>query len=43
MLVFRTRMHLRALIPSMPGAPARRGGGAEVVLPASVDASSGVK
>lgn len=43
MLVFRTRMRLRRLMPPMPGGPARRGAGAEVVLPASVDAPSGVK
>jgi tetraprenyl-beta-curcumene synthase len=34
MLVFRTRLRLRRLAPQAPGAPARRGGGAEVVMPA---------
>ena len=33
MTVFRSRLALRRLAPSAPGAPARRGGGAEVVMP----------
>jgi tetraprenyl-beta-curcumene synthase len=33
MMVFRSRHALRRLAPSVPGAPARRGGGAEVVMP----------
>ncbi|MFI5003684.1 MAG: DUF2600 family protein [Solirubrobacterales bacterium] len=33
MLVFRARLSLRRIAPSAPGAPARRGGGAEVVMP----------
>jgi tetraprenyl-beta-curcumene synthase len=33
MLVFRSRMGLRRLSLSAPGAPGRRGGGAEVVIP----------
>ncbi len=33
MTVFRSRLALRRLAPSTPGAPARRGGGAEVVIP----------
>jgi tetraprenyl-beta-curcumene synthase len=36
MLVFRTRLRMRRLAPSAPGAPARRGGGAEVVMPPAV-------
>ncbi len=42
MSVFRVRMGLRKLVPSAPGAP-RRDSGAEVVLPAPLDAPSGVK
>jgi tetraprenyl-beta-curcumene synthase len=38
MRVFRTRLHLRRLAPRAPGGPARRGGGAEVVLPAAIEA-----
>jgi tetraprenyl-beta-curcumene synthase len=38
MLVFRSRLRLRGLMPPTPGAPARRGQGAEVVLPAAVEA-----
>ena len=38
MLVFRSRLRLRRLAPRAPGGPARRGGGAEVVLPATIDA-----
>jgi tetraprenyl-beta-curcumene synthase len=38
MLVFRSRLRLRRLVPRAPGAPARRGGGAEVVLPAAIEA-----
>ncbi len=34
MRVFHARLRLRRLAPSAPGAPARRGGGAEVVMPA---------
>ena len=34
MTVFHSRLALRRLAPSAPGAPARRGGGAEVVMPA---------
>jgi tetraprenyl-beta-curcumene synthase len=33
MTVFRSRLALRRLAPGAPGAPARRGGGAEVVIP----------
>jgi tetraprenyl-beta-curcumene synthase len=33
MVVFRSRLKLRRFAPSAPGAPARRGGGAEVVIP----------
>jgi tetraprenyl-beta-curcumene synthase len=33
MTVFRSRLALRRLAPGTPGAPARRGGGAEVVIP----------
>jgi tetraprenyl-beta-curcumene synthase len=33
MSVFRTRLRLRRFVPNVPGAPARRGGGAEVVIP----------
>jgi hypothetical protein len=33
MTVFHSRLALRRLAPSAPGAPARRGGGAEVVMP----------
>ena len=36
MAVFRSRLRLRRLAPSVPGAPARRGGGAEVVIPAVI-------
>jgi hypothetical protein len=36
MMVFRSRLALRRLAPSAPGAPARRGDGAEVVLPSVV-------
>jgi tetraprenyl-beta-curcumene synthase len=36
--VFRARLRLRHLAPSAPGAPARRGGGAEVVVPVAPDA-----
>jgi tetraprenyl-beta-curcumene synthase len=36
MAVFHARLRLRRLAPSAPGAPARRGGGAEVVMPAAV-------
>jgi tetraprenyl-beta-curcumene synthase len=36
MIVFRSRLALRRLAPSAPGAPARRGDGAEVVLPSVV-------
>ncbi|MGH2854738.1 MAG: hypothetical protein ACRDLF_11190, partial [Solirubrobacteraceae bacterium] len=36
MLVFRARLGLRRLAPSAPGAPARRGGGAEVVMPGAI-------
>ncbi len=36
MAVFRTRLRLRRFAPSAPGAPARRGVGAEVVIPAMV-------
>jgi hypothetical protein len=32
--VFRSRLTLRRLAPGIPGAPARRGDGAEVVIPA---------
>jgi tetraprenyl-beta-curcumene synthase len=35
MMVFRSRLRLRRLAPSAPGAPARRGAGAEVVIPSS--------
>jgi tetraprenyl-beta-curcumene synthase len=38
MLVFRSRLALRRLAPRAPGAPARRGGGAEVVLPSALEA-----
>jgi tetraprenyl-beta-curcumene synthase len=38
MFVFRSRLRLRRLVPRAPGGPARRGGGAEVVLPAALDA-----
>jgi tetraprenyl-beta-curcumene synthase len=38
MLVFRSRLRLRRLVPRAPGGPARRGSGAEVVLPAALDA-----
>jgi tetraprenyl-beta-curcumene synthase len=38
MFVFRSRLRLRRFAPRAPGAPARRGSGAEVVLPAAVDA-----
>jgi tetraprenyl-beta-curcumene synthase len=38
MRVFRTRLHLRRFAPRAPGGPARRGAGAEVVLPAAIDA-----
>jgi len=38
MLVFRSRLRLRRLAPRAPGGPARRGSGAEVVLPAAIDA-----
>jgi tetraprenyl-beta-curcumene synthase len=34
MLVFRTRLRARRLMPRAPGGPARRASGAEVVLPA---------
>ncbi len=37
MTVFHARQVARRLTPSAPGAPARRGGGAEVVIPAAVD------
>jgi len=37
MRVFRTRLRARKLLPRAPGGPRRRGGGAEVVLPAAVD------
>jgi tetraprenyl-beta-curcumene synthase len=37
MTVFRARHVLRRLAPSAPGAPARRGSGAEVVTPTTVD------
>jgi tetraprenyl-beta-curcumene synthase len=43
MFVFRTRLRLRRVMPSSPGAPARRGGGAEVVVPASIDATTSAK
>jgi tetraprenyl-beta-curcumene synthase len=36
MAVFRSRLRLRRLAPKVPGAPARRGGGAEVVMPSGV-------
>ncbi len=36
MRVFRSRLGLRRFAPAAPGAPARRGGGAEVVMPAVV-------
>jgi tetraprenyl-beta-curcumene synthase len=36
MRVFRARLGLRRFVPAAPGAPARRGGGAEVVMPAVV-------
>jgi tetraprenyl-beta-curcumene synthase len=39
MLVFRSRLRLRRLTPRAPGGPARRGSGAEVVLPAAIDAA----
>jgi len=42
-LVFRTRLALRRLAPRTPGAPARRGGGAEVVLPAAAIDPDGLK
>jgi tetraprenyl-beta-curcumene synthase len=42
MHVFRTRLRVRRLTPRAPGGPARRGGGAEVVLPAAID-QDGVK
>jgi tetraprenyl-beta-curcumene synthase len=43
MAVFRTRLRLRRFVPATPGAPARRGGGAEVVMPAVVgELTSGV-
>jgi hypothetical protein len=35
MMVFRSRLKLRRMVPRAPGAPARRGGGAEVVIPTS--------
>jgi len=38
MMVFRSRLALRRLAPSVPGAPARRGDGAEVVIPAAQEA-----
>jgi tetraprenyl-beta-curcumene synthase len=38
MLVFRARLGLRRFVPTAPGGPARRGSGAEVVLPAAVAA-----
>ena len=38
MLVFRTRLRLRRLAPRTPGGPAKRGTGAEVVLPAAIEA-----
>jgi tetraprenyl-beta-curcumene synthase len=38
MTVFRSRLALRRLAPSAPGAPARRGGGAEVVMPSTAEA-----
>jgi hypothetical protein len=37
MTVFRSRLALRRLAPSAPGAPARRGGGAEVVMPSTAE------
>jgi tetraprenyl-beta-curcumene synthase len=37
MFVFRSRLRLRRLVPRAPGAPVRRGTGAEVVLPAVVE------
>jgi tetraprenyl-beta-curcumene synthase len=38
LLVFRSRLALRRLVPRAPGGPARRAGGAEVVLPPALDA-----
>ncbi len=37
MTVFRSRLALRRLAPSAPGAPARRGSGAEVVMPSTAE------
>jgi tetraprenyl-beta-curcumene synthase len=37
MTVFRSRLALRRLAPSAPGAPTRRGGGAEVVMPSAAE------
>lgn len=37
MFVFSTRARLRRFVPRAPGGPARRGGGAEVVLPVGID------
>lgn len=41
MLVFRWRLRLRRLAPTALGGPARRGGGAEVVIPATTQDISG--
>ncbi len=38
MFVFRSRLRLRRLAPRAPGGPARRGAGAEVVLPSAIEA-----
>jgi tetraprenyl-beta-curcumene synthase len=38
MFVFRSRLRLRRLVPRAPGGPARRGAGAEVVLPSTIEA-----